>query len=36
MPWCLVKSFQDQPLGPRQVFMAGDGGTTFCGDRDKG
>lgn len=29
MPWWLVRSFQDQPLGPRQMVLAGDGDTTF-------
>lgn len=31
MPWCLVKSFQDRPLGARQV-LAGGGGMTFWGN----
>jgi len=35
MPWCLVRSSQDQPLSPRQVLLGGGGGTTFGGDCEK-
>lgn len=37
MPWCLVKSFQDQALAPRAgVVLAGVGDTTFWGDVKRG